>query len=218
MIGTAESRRIGARHVEAVHARQAEVEHDQVRAQRPGRREGRRPVGRGHDVEAGVREVVARELDDPRLVVDDEDPAHRGNPTAPIARVVRAGTGRPGAGPGPDSGPDQNVELLVESGGAGRTGGSGRARRARWSHAEVGAAARTRRRAPSCCWRCQASNVACIGGGTEFTHSLTRGSFGSTGPLARPQPPRAGRTSRRVHPSPGRRPTAAAGTPRRSGR
>ena len=53
--------------------RQAEIEHHEVRASRAGRRERGRAVGRREYGEAGVLEVVAGELDDARLVVDDED-------------------------------------------------------------------------------------------------------------------------------------------------
>ena len=82
MIGTADSRRSGARHVEAVEPRQPEVEHDQVRAARVrAAASAVGPSARRDHVEAGVLEVVARELDDPGFVVDDEDRAHRADPT-----------------------------------------------------------------------------------------------------------------------------------------
>ena len=62
--------------VEAVDARQAEVEDERVGPPGPGEREGRGSVGGADDREPRVLEVVADEARDLRLVLDDEDRAH----------------------------------------------------------------------------------------------------------------------------------------------
>ena len=54
-----------------------------------------RPVGGDEDLEPGVLEVVAGELGDLRLVVDDEDRLHRGH------RSARAHASENGCAPGP---------------------------------------------------------------------------------------------------------------------
>ena len=66
------------RHLETIHARQAEVQHDQVGPLRAG--EGKRvdTVGRGNHGEAAMAQVVPRDLRDRRLVIDDKDRFHDG--------------------------------------------------------------------------------------------------------------------------------------------
>ena len=91
-----------ARDVEAVEARQAEVEDDQVGVV-PGRGlERGRTVARDEHLEARPLEVVADELHDLGLVVDDQDRAHGG--------IVRAG---------PEAGPAQWQRQRVAGGVAG---------------------------------------------------------------------------------------------------
>ena len=73
MIGT---RRLGAkppRHLEPVHARQAEIEHDQIGVAR--RREDQRVFAspRAHHLETGVPKVVVDYFRDARIILDDQD-------------------------------------------------------------------------------------------------------------------------------------------------
>ena len=63
-------------HVQAVHAGQAEVQHEHVRLSGARRLQGRGSVRGGQHREAGMLEVVASKLDDARFVVDDEDCLH----------------------------------------------------------------------------------------------------------------------------------------------
>ena len=76
-MGTSDSRRSAAGHVEPVEARQAEVEHDEIGSGDAGAVEGIGPVGRLDDVEAGVLEHVADEAADVGLVLGHEDQRHR---------------------------------------------------------------------------------------------------------------------------------------------
>ena len=62
--------------IQPVQPRQTQVQDDQIRPVAPDAIEGRRSVGRGHDAKACVLKVVASELDDAWLVVDDEDGLH----------------------------------------------------------------------------------------------------------------------------------------------
>src|SRR5205823_12859562 len=62
-----------ARDVETVELGQAQIEHDQVGLLRPGGGQRGFSVVRHDDRESRVLEVVARELHDLRLVVDDHD-------------------------------------------------------------------------------------------------------------------------------------------------
>src|SRR5438270_9454825 len=73
----------GPRDVEAIELRQAEVQHDEIGMLRACARERLRPIGGARDRESRVLEVVPGELDDLRLVVDDEDRLH--------ARMLRTG-------------------------------------------------------------------------------------------------------------------------------
>src|SRR5439155_11833052 len=70
----------GTRHVEAVHLRKTEIENDEVGPLGARGGECRLPVVRRGNRESRVLEVIARELDDLRLVIDDEHPFHDPNP------------------------------------------------------------------------------------------------------------------------------------------
>ena len=76
MIGTDDDLAHRAGHVEPVDAGQSEVEHDQVRDDRAdqSQRVLARPCRR--HPEPGVDQVVAHDVDDRRLVVDDEHVLH----------------------------------------------------------------------------------------------------------------------------------------------
>src|SRR5438132_2353058 len=72
--------------VEAIDLGKPEIEHHEIGPRRAEDGERGPPVVRDLHAEARVLEVVARELDDLRLVVDDEDPLHGGHPTDGPAR------------------------------------------------------------------------------------------------------------------------------------
>src|SRR5262245_53481074 len=63
--------------LEAVEPGETEVEHDEVWLPDLHRLHRRRAVAGGEDREARMLEVIARELDDLRLVIDDQDGLHR---------------------------------------------------------------------------------------------------------------------------------------------
>ena len=84
MIGIVRFLPQGARHLETVEAGKPEVEHHEV-GPAPARRFQRADAVAGDDhVEAGEPQVIARDLGDLRLVVDDQDRLHR-SPAAPAA-------------------------------------------------------------------------------------------------------------------------------------
>ena len=83
------------RHVEAVHLRQAQVEHDEIRLARSRLRQRVRP-GAGHrHAEAGLLQVVAADCRDARLVVHDQDLLHRVTCHRRSGHAVRSGGGGP---------------------------------------------------------------------------------------------------------------------------
>ena len=65
-----------AAYLEAVHGRQHEVEHDEIRGLPPCRLEGVFTGGDALDLVALLREVVADQFEQIFLVIDDEDPLH----------------------------------------------------------------------------------------------------------------------------------------------
>ena len=66
-------------HLQPLDLGEAEVEDDEVGLSSPDGLQRRRAVAGRQDREAGVLEVVARQLDDLGFVIDDEDGLHRGS-------------------------------------------------------------------------------------------------------------------------------------------
>ena len=88
MIGTSDVAAERARHVEAVELRQPEVQHDQVGLLGAGPHQRLAAVcAPSRRAKPAALQVVADELDDLRLVVDDEDGGH----AAPMLRDARTG-------------------------------------------------------------------------------------------------------------------------------
>ena len=85
--------------LEAVHARQHDVEQDEVERLGGEPLEAFAPVGRGRDGEARVAQADRRHLADRRVILDEQDPGVHGFPRAPATRPVPAAVCQSAASP-----------------------------------------------------------------------------------------------------------------------